>query len=372
MVRTSRGDRRKAGPLLEDFWADNAANGPLEGLLNSWMLWAARLQEVGLFLAVSPYHTPTSLIGAQHFRHLLEKHVDFDRIDVEGSDEGPVLQLGAVDVLSGGFRAFDSRRDRITPDAVLASAAIPNLFRAVKVDDGVYWDGLFSQNPPVHDLLDLAPDELWVIQVNPQQREDEPTSLPEISDRRNELSGNLSLYQELGFIETIDGLLESGQLSPGGKYKQVVVRIIELSRLALAGRPGAASKLDRDPRFRRDLISHGQRQAEEFLAALAFERAWRSRAADLVVAMFRDSAEITTGFPFPIADSPRGREEIRRFVEDRLADGVVLDLTHKQVARETVIWTLRIRDDRSGSELTGVAEAEFEGGLVARLRLGPA
>ena len=42
---------------------------------------------------------------------------------------------------------------------ILASAAIPNLFRSVKVDGGTYWDSLFSQNPPVRELLDTRPDE---------------------------------------------------------------------------------------------------------------------------------------------------------------------------------------------------------------------
>ena len=127
-----------------------------------------------------------------------------------------MLLIGAVDVLSGRFRAFNSRRDRITADTVLASAAIPNLFRAVQLEDGTYWDGLFSQNPPVRELLEAEPDELWVIQINPQQRDTEPATLAEIADRRNELAGNLSLYQELAFIEKIDQLLEAGQLTPDG------------------------------------------------------------------------------------------------------------------------------------------------------------
>jgi NTE family protein len=156
---------------------------------------------------------------------------------------------------------------------VLASAAIPNLFRAVRLEDGTYWDGLFSQKPPVRELLDARPDELWVIQINPRQRDTEPTTLAEIADRRNELSGNLSLYQELAFIEKIDQLLDTGLLQAGGKYKQVVVRVIELSRSSLPG-AHAASKLNRDPLFIQNLISHGEQQAGEFLAALAFERAW--------------------------------------------------------------------------------------------------
>ena len=51
----------------------------------------------------------------------------------------------------------------------------------------------------------------------------------EIADRRNELSGNLSLYQELHFIERIDSLIEDGQLVGGG-YKPITIRIIEMSR----------------------------------------------------------------------------------------------------------------------------------------------
>ena len=60
----------------------------------------------------------------------------------------------------------------ITSDVILASAAVPTLFRAVHLGENFYWDGLFAQNPPVRDLPDAArgegkgevpPNELWVI-----------------------------------------------------------------------------------------------------------------------------------------------------------------------------------------------------------------
>ena len=50
------------------------------------------------------------------------------------------------------------------------------------------------------------------------------------------------------------------------------MRVIELSRSSLP-RARAASKLNRDPLFIQNLISHGEQQAGEFVAALAFERA---------------------------------------------------------------------------------------------------
>jgi hypothetical protein len=46
----------------------------------------------------------------------------------------------------------------------------------------------------VRELLETKPDELWVIQINPTARADEPRSVLDITDRRNELAGNLSLY----------------------------------------------------------------------------------------------------------------------------------------------------------------------------------
>lgn len=365
------GDRVGAGRLLDRFWADNSARGPVEMLVNTWIQWAGAWQDLGVALpAVSPYHSPASVLGAEQFCAMLGRQVDFGRIGVDSAGEHPVLLMGAVDVLSGRFRTFSSRRDRITAATVLASAAIPNLFRAVKLADGTYWDGLFSQNPPVRELLDAGPDELWVIQINPRQRDTEPVTLAEIADRRNELSGNLSLYQELAFIEKIDQLLETGLLAAGGKYKQVVVRVIELSRSSLP-RASAASKLNRDPLFIQDLIAHGEQQAAEFLAALAFERAWAAGDVAAVMARFAADPELVSAPPFTGHRRHRGSGPARQFVQEQLAAGVRIDLTRKLMARDRVTWTLRKHDEQTGTDLPGQAEAQFRDGKVTSLRLGP-
>jgi NTE family protein len=358
----------RAGQLLEQFWTDNSARGPVDMVVNAWVLWASTLQNFGVMPALSPYSSPVAEAAADQFRQMLRRRVDFDRIDIDTAAEYPALLLGAVDVLSGRFRAFNSRRDLITPDSVLASAAIPNLFRAVHLEGGTYWDGLFSQNPPVRDLLDVEPDELWVIQINPQRRDTEPTTLLEIADRRNELAGNLSLYQELAFIETIDRLLASGQLNPGAKYKQIVVRVIEVSRTSLPGHLGAVSKLNRDPVFLRDLMVHGEEQAEEFLAALGFERAWQSHDVDKVMKLFADNAELVSAPPFP-EHHAQGTESVRQFVQKHLSRDLQVDLSHKQVAREQVTWSIRARSSQTGIDVEGQAEAEFEGGKVASIHL---
>ncbi len=50
----------------------------------------------------------------------------------------------------------------------------------MRLDGGTYWDGLFSQNPPIKELTDESPDEIWVIQINPGELEDEPKTVTEI------------------------------------------------------------------------------------------------------------------------------------------------------------------------------------------------
>jgi NTE family protein len=276
-----------------------------------------------------------------------------------------------VDVLSGRFRAFYSRRDRISAKTILASAAIPTLFRSVRLDGGTYWDGLFSQNPPVKELTDERPDEIWVIQINPRETGHELKTVAEIADRRNELPGNLSLYQELGFIEKIDQMLDKGHLPRDGKYKQIVVRVIELSRSRLSRSLGTASKLNRDPRFIQDLISHGELRAEEFLAALAFEEAWKSRDPDAVMAFFADDATLVSSAPFPASGRHEGRTRIRSFVTEHLAREVRVDLTRKQIAQNGVAWKVRTpAGDGPTNRVEGFAEAVFRGGEIESLHLG--
>jgi NTE family protein len=141
----------------------------------------------------------------------------------------------------------------------MASAAIPELFRAITVPGrGVYWDGLFSQNPPVRDLLVHDPDEIWVIQINSLTCAKVPTETHEILDRRNALAGNLSLMQELAFIDVVNHAIERG-VTIDPRYKVVRVERIQLDR-ALDYR----TKLDRRPEFIRDLMRYGQSKWQEF------------------------------------------------------------------------------------------------------------
>ena len=180
--------------------------------------------------------------------------------------------------VSGEFKTFRSHKfvddgrkvvenspsNGISVEASLASAATPLLFRAVGIGKEVYWDGLFSQSPPVRELPDARPDEIWVIQINPDTSESEPKTMPDILDRRNELSGNLSLFQEIHFIEVVNRWVGEGQLS------DTKHRVIEVKRIQMLRDLDLVSKLDRSPEFI-GMMAYGEERAGEFLEEYQFE-----------------------------------------------------------------------------------------------------
>lgn len=370
------GDPAAAQERLRAFWKDNSASTPSEAFVNAFVQWSAKAADYIAFPAVSPYQNPGADAAERMLRGLIDQHVDFaalaDRLTRPGpgGDPLPHLLLGAVDVLSGAFKAFDSRLGEITTDAVLASAAIPTLFRSIDVAGRKYWDGLFSQNPPVRDLLDDHPDEIWVIQINPSARDDEPESVAAIADRRNELAGNLSLYQELASIERIDRLVETGVITDP-RYKQMTVRVLEMARPPASRQRGYASKLDRSPAFLDELVELGRRQADDFLVARRFEQAWAAGDADGMLGFFADDCEVSTAAPFRTLAATRSRAAVEGLITERIRAGVRIDFSRKQIARETVRWRVRATAPDTGEVRTGLAEAAFTDGRVTRFTLGP-
>ena len=169
------------------------------------------------------------------------------------------MPIGVTDILAGERVVFHG--EMLTYDDVIASAAVPPLFRAVNADGKLYWDGLFSTNPPVREFTDLPekPEEVWVVQINPQRRRVEPRAMSEIIDRRNELSGNLSLGQELYFISKINDLCRAYPVL-ADHYKEIKLRVVELDIEDL----DYPSKLDRSHNLINRLMHHGQERAEWF------------------------------------------------------------------------------------------------------------
>jgi NTE family protein len=245
-----RKDRELAFTKLGRFWHTMAARALLDKLGNQLLMGVMSLRDHMVLPEVSPYQLPTW--GADHFRNILEEFFDFDELRRLAADvDAPALKIGAVEVLSGHFEVFTG--EELRAECLLASAAIPEFFQAVHVPGrGVYWDGLFSQNPPIHDLVDHLIDEIWLIQINSSTCARVPTETHEISDRRNGLSGNLSMEQELRFIRSINRAIARGDL-PASRF-----RPIRISRIALDRTLDYRTKLDRRPDLLEELREHGR------------------------------------------------------------------------------------------------------------------
>jgi NTE family protein len=219
--------------------------------------------------------------------HLLDESCpEFDRIDWPKVNTR--LLIGASEVVNGFETVFDSdvnkgtqakevlywrQRLRLTLSGVAASGTLPILREAEHLKgDGYYWDGLYSQNPPVREFLagaDEVPDELWIVRINPQQWPEVPKSNADIKDRQNELMGNLSLNKELDFILTVNKWRDDPQYSSrygefAKDHKHVTVRTIKMEE-ETADKLRYSSKFNRSRDFMEQLRKEGRVVARDWL-----------------------------------------------------------------------------------------------------------
>jgi len=253
------GDEQRAVENLRGFWHNLSARDPWDRWLNQMAVMHLSLKERGFPTPeISPYDNPFAVWGRRELRRLLEEFVDFDAFaDRRGSNE-LAIYVGAVDITTDQFHVFEG--SDVTVDSVLASAAVPPHFPAVEIDGRLYWDGLLSENPPLGVLTDDNPDEIWIVQINDPNQPEEPQSLSKIVDRRNELSANLSLNQEVGFIEKVNTMIANGSIDDES-YSH-----IDIERILLNTPFPSVSKLNRDAVFLDDLFERGITAAELFLA----------------------------------------------------------------------------------------------------------
>jgi NTE family protein len=224
-----------------------AVGSPVQAWMDAWSSF------------LSPYDL--NPLNINPLKDLIERFVDFDAIR---KCEDLRLYVSATNVHTGQLRVF-SRRE-ITADAVMASAALPHVFRAVEIDGVPYWDGGYTANPPIFPLLNgkYSPDVL-VVQINPLMRRTTPTSSKDILHRINEITFNSSLASEMRVIEFISQLLDRGELtSPSGDYRPIHMHRIVLGEhkpLELGNR------LNNDFDFFETLHRAGKRAARRFLDA---------------------------------------------------------------------------------------------------------
>ncbi|MDR6429189.1 NTE family protein [Variovorax paradoxus] len=188
---------------LREFW-HLVSSGPAQRL-PSWLgdramqnQWSASMAMlVGIPGFFEPRCSPALLMGAAApllsyydttpLKATLERLVDFDRINACEAR----FSVGAVDVRTGNSVYFDNTRQRIGPEHIMASGALPPGFAPVSIDGDDYWDGGIVSNTPLQYVLDIHPrsEPLVVLQVDLfNARGEMPRTLSGVMERQKDIT----------------------------------------------------------------------------------------------------------------------------------------------------------------------------------------
>ena len=243
---------------LEAMWrAVSRASGPLStyGALSPVAFaYASALQSWA-----SPYDL--NPLNVNPLRDAVADVFDFEAVEASGMR----LFLSATDVESGHVKVFSG--EEVGIDAVLASACLPQTFRAVEIDGHAYWDGGYMGNPSIFPLIYAgAPTDVLLVTLNPISRPGVPKRAGEIQERVNEISFNAALIGELRAIAFVQRLLDDGMLKAPLLKKYRRLNIHSIRGGADLVDEGLRTKFDTSWRFLTSLRDKGRAAAEAWLA----------------------------------------------------------------------------------------------------------
>jgi len=263
----ARGGAQEARNRLAEFWRAASLGGNLPGpqravidrllamLPSPGFPMHAFVDGVARFL--SPYDL--NPLDINPLKDVIERLVDFDAVRGYADLK---LFISATNVHTGTARVFS--REEISADVVMASAALPYVFRAVEIEGVPYWDGGYSGNPALLPLIQSdGSSDVLIVQIVLPERPATPTSAREIIHRVSEITFNSSLATELNTVALINRLIDEGKLKSSAGFQRV-----NLHRIALRGsRLTSTSRLKTDYAFFQMLQRAGRRAARRFLEA---------------------------------------------------------------------------------------------------------
>jgi len=264
------GGAEKARRRLADFWKATSLGGDLPDLQRTVISKLFSLVPTGSpgldWLSLwSRYLSPYDFnpLNINPLKGLIERFVDFEALR---ADTRPLF-IAATNVQTGRLHVFP--HDKISAEAVMASACLPTVFRAVEIDGVSYWDGGYLGNPVLFPFFRATDTEdVLIVQINPLVRRKIPHSTREIMARVNEVTFNSSLMGELRTIQLVNRMIAQGQ--PPRRSGRKPYRHIRVHRIVLEGlgeRLSSASRLRNDYESFELLRKLGERAARRFLDA---------------------------------------------------------------------------------------------------------
>jgi NTE family protein len=213
----------------------------------------------GMTHLFSPYQF--NPLNINPLEHILERHIDVKAL--RNCDEIRVF-VTATHVQSGTPRVF-SNQD-LSIKSLLASAALPMLFQAVKIGTEHYWDGGYMGNPSLWPLFyDTVSRDIVIVHVNPLRRHDLPTDAYAIENRINEITFNSAMLKELRAIAFAQKLVDDKWLKPEYQHKIKSVLLHAVRNDDYMDDLTLSSKFDSSWPFLQKLREAGQKTATSWL-----------------------------------------------------------------------------------------------------------
>ena len=209
----------------------------------------------------SPYQF--NPLNINPLKDVLVEHVDFDELQ---RCECTRMFISATNVRTNKLRTF--RNDEITVDAVLASACLPMIFQAVRIDGEAYWDGGYMGNPSLYPLVFET--DTWdnvIVHINPIETDEVPITPHAIHNRINEISFNSSLIRELRTISFAKEMADKGWIKESAKkeFRFADTRFHSIRADTFTDQLSLASKFNSDWNFLCELRDQGRSFTEDWL-----------------------------------------------------------------------------------------------------------
>jgi NTE family protein len=227
---------------------------------------------------VSPYQF--NPLDVNPLRQIL---ADFVNIETLRSPNAIRLLIAATNAESGAARLFAN--EDLSLDVVLASACLPSLSQAVKLDDGYYWDGGFSSNPPLLPLIErTATRDVVLVRLNPLTEPGLPITAPKIQSRLNRIVFDAPLKRELDELERLIRVTgESGAHRSALGRRLADLRLHTIGEDELMNEVGAASQSHPDARLIELLHREGRASCERWLSTAVILPLPQKRAANFLL-----------------------------------------------------------------------------------------
>ncbi|QLH08763.1 hypothetical protein DSQ19_04055 [Candidatus Nitrosotenuis sp. DW1] len=175
-------------------------------------------------------------------KNTLKEYTDFGKLK---DPKNPRLVITSTDIQSGKSCIFDSRRDSIDAEHVIASAGYPFYGISWTQIGGRYlWDGTLLSNTPLTEVIDASPRQdkiVYIVNLFPQRQDEIPKNMMESWHRARDIMHtdktdhtvrmSRVISRQIALIKEMHDIIESSILDKKSAEKFSLLKL-EYHRLA--------------------------------------------------------------------------------------------------------------------------------------------